>query len=270
MLLISLLLLSMLFLGIYLKFHKRVPILMYHRLANVPGDRNALPPDTFKEQLDYLSHNGFTTITMQMLYDYYQHGKKLPAKPVLLTFDDGYEDNFSVALPLLIEKQMVATVFPISAWIGKENKWENFNKKPTMTMDWAKLHQWKSAGMEIGSHTVNHPFLPQCSKKSLAIELEQSKFFLETELKCTIDFICYPYGSFNAETIKAVNASGYKAAFAIFDHVPLWQIDMFALPRIPIPARQSLAEFKLKVSSIHVIFIALRQWERIVKNWLRK
>ena len=243
---------------------------MYHRIADIPGDRNALPLEKFCQQVKYLSDNGFHTVTMQMVYDFYAYGKKLPPKPILLTFDDGYVDNFTEALPILKKKNMTATVFPIANWIGKENKWENFNKKLTTTMDWDQLKKWQAAGMEVASHTVDHPLLAYCFAEQTMRELEESKTILEKTLSCPIDFLCYPYGSFNNQTKLVAEKTGYKAAFAIFEDVPLWNIDVFALPRIPIPAHQSLSEFKLKVSTIHVIFIALRQWERTIKHWIRK
>lgn len=257
-------------LWLYLKFKNYVPILMYHRIADVPGDRNALSPNKFREQMDYLAANGFTTVTMQMVYEYYAHGKRLPRKPVLLTFDDGYLDNYETALPILEQHHMTATVFPITNWIGRENKWENFHKDLTTTMDWQQLKSWQSAGMEVASHTVNHPALGSCDQAQLAAELLESKAILEKELSCSIDFLCYPYGNFSAKARDAARQAGYKAAFAIFKNVALWHIDLFALPRIPIPARQSLFEFKLKVSPVHVIFIALRLWEQKFKHLSRK
>lgn len=254
----------------YFKFKNYVPILMYHRIADVPGDRNALPPEKFRKQMDFLAQNGFTTVTMEAVYDYYAAGKPLPQKPVLLTFDDGYEDNYSIALPILTKYQMNAVVFPIADWIGRENKWENFSKAPTRTMTWEELQKWQAAGLSIASHTVTHPFLSTYAEDELKAELSKSKETLEYHLRRPIDFLCYPYGNFDQKTIAAMKSSGYKAGFAIFDGVPLWNIDLFALPRIPIPARQSLWEFKLKVSGIHIIFIALRQWERKIKKFFRK
>lgn len=260
---------SLICIFLYLKFRNYVPILMYHRIADIPGDRNALPPEKFRQQMNYLAQHGFTTVTMQMVYDFYHCGKKLPHKPVLLTFDDGYHDNLNIALPILKEHNMTAVVFPIVNWIGKENKWENFNKALTRTMDWPELQTWKKAGLEIASHTIDHPFLANCSTDRLAQELQTSKSILEQHFAQQIDFICYPYGNFNQQTIVHVKKAGYKAAFAIFDNVPLWNINVFALPRIPIPARQSMWEFKLKVSKIHMIFIAMRKLERNIKRFLR-
>lgn len=257
-------------LGLYLKFCRRVPVLMYHRLAKIPGDRNALPPEKFREQLAYLKAHGYHTITMEALYLYYHEHKPLPKKPVLLTFDDGYADNFTYAVPLLAEYQMTAMVFPISGWIGRENKWENFHKALTTIMSWDGLEKWRDAGLQIGSHTVNHPFLSQLTGEPLTEELVDSKATLQVHLAMDVEYLCYPYGDFNAETKKAAQEAGYKGALAIFEHVPLGHVDVFALPRIPIPSHQRMWEFKLKVSRIHMIFIALRQFERWLKQKIRK
>lgn len=254
----------------YMKFHRRVPILMYHRIASVPGDRNALPPEKFREQLEYLHTHGYHTISMQALYLHYQHGEPLPSKPVLLSFDDGYTDNFTTALPLLRKFHMKGIVFPISNWIGRENKWENFHKTPTTTMNPDELETWRESGLEIGSHTVNHPFLSQLSETAARNELMGSRHALEENFSMNFEYLCYPYGDFNQATMRIAKESGYKAALAIFDRVPLWNLHLFALPRIPIPSSQPLWEFKLKVSKAHVIFIALRQWERWFKRIARK
>lgn len=254
----------------YTKFRNRIPILMYHRIADVPGERNSLAPEKFKQQLDYLKRHGYTTITLNELYQHYLRQMPLPPRPVILTFDDGYEDNYSIALPLLRERNMKATVFPIVNWVGKENKWEKFNQQITRTMDWDKLRQWQAAGMEIGSHTLEHPFLTQCDETRLEQELRDSKVMLQENLRSTIDFLCYPYGFFDNKTIHVVKQTGYKGALAIYDNASLWQQDLFALPRIPISARQPLWEFALKVSRFHIIFILLRKLERGGKRLVRK
>lgn len=267
---IALLIMVIFLIVFFIKFQHRIPILMYHRIATVPGDRNSLPPEKFKEQLDYLKKHGYHTITLNDLYNHVTLQAPLPPKPVILTFDDGYEDNFFLAFPLLKERNMKATVFPIANWIGKENKWENFNKQLTRTMDWDQLKAWHSAGMEIGSHTLEHPFLTQCDEARLQAELMESKRILEEKLAVTIDFLCYPYGFFDNRAIRIAKQCGYKGALAIFANVPLWNQDMHALPRIPIPSRQPSWEFALKVNRFHILFIMLRKLERSVKRLREK
>lgn len=262
---ILLIILILLITTIYFKFKNYIPILMYHRIATVPGDRNSLPKEKFEQQLQYLANNNYTTISPKMLYDYYTHSTPLPKKPILLTFDDGYSDNYTEALPLLLKYNMSAVVFPIGNWIGKPNHWENFGKQETTTMTFEQLISWQKNKMDIQSHTLEHPFLTACSQKQLEIELSKSKDFLEKQLHKTIDYLCYPYGVFNENVIAIAKKVNYKMAFAIFENVPLWNINLFALPRIPIPSHQKMWEFKLKVSSIHIIFIVMRKWERNFK-----
>lgn len=165
---------------------------------------------------------------------------------------------------------MKAVVFPIYNWIGKANKWENFGKQETTTMTKEELYLWLDSKMDVQVHTLNHPFLTQCKDEQLIDEVNKSKQQFEKLLGKPMDYLCYPYGFFDERVIQIVKKAGYKMAFAIFDNVPLWHINLFALPRIPIPSHQKMWEFKLKVSSIHVIFIAMRKWERDFKRLKRK
>lgn len=255
---------------VYFKFRNYVPILMYHRIADVQGDRNSLPEEKFEQQLKYLADNGYTAITADMLYEHYTENKPLPKKPVLLTFDDGYHDNYTKALPLLQKYNMKAVVFPIYNWIGKPNHWENFGKKETTTMTQAELHSWLDNGMDVQVHTLSHPFLTGCTDEQLKAEVSSSKAQFEKLFGREMNYLCYPYGFFDERVIAEAKKAGYKMAFAIFDNVPLWRINLFALPRIPIPSHQKMWEFKLKVSSINVIFVAMRKWERDFKKIKRK
>lgn len=269
-LIILLIVLSVITIIIYQRFSNRVPILMYHRIADIPDDRNSLSPAKFTKQLDYLSSRGFHTVSLQDVHDYYTIGKKLPPKPIVLTFDDGYEDNFSVALPLLTARNMTAAVFPISDWVGQPNDWENFGKPPAVTMNWEQLQNWLNAGMEIGSHTVSHPFLSQLPGDALHTELTQSKEVLLSRFSLPGDFLCYPYGDYSDQVITAAKEAQYKGALAIYDKAPLWNLDLYALPRIPVSSRQPLWEFAIKVSWLHSILIFLRKAEVFIKRRLRK
>lgn len=243
---------------------------MYHRIADIRGDRNSLPPDKFLQQLDYLSSQGYHTVSLKDVYEYYSTGKPLPSKPIVLTFDDAYEDNFSIAMPLLAARNMQATVFPITNWVGQPNNWEKFGKAATVTMNWEQLQAWLNSGMEIGSHTVTHPFLSRIQIDCLQSELIQSKLALFEQLNIDAEFLCYPYGDHNAEVILAAKKAKYKGALAIYDNAPLWNLDLYALPRIPISSRQPLWEFAIKVSWLHSMLIFLRKVEVAVKKLSRK
>ncbi|WP_231037959.1 polysaccharide deacetylase family protein [Pectinatus frisingensis] len=247
-----------------------IPVLMYHRIADVKNDRNSLSVKKFAWQLNYLHKKNYHTITLNMLYDFYAIRKKLPSKSILLTFDDGYADNYTAALPLLVKYKMTAVVFPIGNWIGKKNNWENFGKEKTITMTKEQLLDWQQHGQLIASHTMTHPFLTNCTESKIIDELHDSRQLLSNALSANGDFLCYPYGNFNESVAAAAKKTGYKAAFAIFEGVNLFHIDLYALPRIPIPSHQSKWEFILKTSRLFILFIALRKWERGFKKWRRK
>ena len=253
----------------YLKYSNYVPILMYHRIDHAQGDRNTLSPEKFAQQMDYLSKHGYHTITMEQLQDYYINKKVLPSKPVVLTFDDGYKDNLTKALPILQKYDFIGNVFPIFNWLGKENRWENFGKPITTTMEAQELLKWQAAGNYIGSHTCEHPSLSNISYQELQQELADSKAQLEALTGREITCICYPYGNFNTAVMEQAKSCGYKLGLAIFDNVPLGSLNLLALPRIPIPSGQKMWEFKLKVSKFHMIFVILRQLERNTKKLFR-
>ncbi len=248
-----------------------IPTLMYHRIATIPNDRNSLPPEKFAWQMAFLARQNYHTITPQELYAYYVHQKPLPPRSVLLTFDDAYRDVFDVALPILKKYNFSALVFPISNWIGRENAWENFHKAPTTTMTWSDLKAWLNAGQTVASHTVDHPFLNNTPLEKSRYELKKSKSVLEEKLQIPIDFLCYPYGKFATTTMRLAKECNYLGAFAIFENIERKNLNLFALPRIPIPAKQKNWEFTLKIRrGFFMIFVTLRQWERLYKLKYRR
>jgi peptidoglycan/xylan/chitin deacetylase (PgdA/CDA1 family) len=193
---------------------------------------------------------------------------KLPSKPVLLTFDDGYTDNFTYALPLLKQYNMKGTVFVVAGGVGNFCSWlEKHDCNRLMT--WEQLNTWLKAGMEVGAHTVNHPMLSRLSEDEILYELKTSKEVLEMKLKTKVDYLCYPYGDFDDRVKTLAKEAGYKGALAIFDQVSLSREDLYAIPRIGISSRQPLWEFKLKVSRLHRYFIGMRIVERKIKKFLR-
>lgn len=253
---------------IYQHIKKEVPILMYHRVATIPNDRNTVTPFMFEQQLQYLKQHGYTTISLHDLYDHFTLNSSLPSKSIILTFDDGYEDNLLNALPLLKKYKMTATVCIISNWIGQKNDWEHYKNKPTCrTMDLEQLKEWLQQGMSICAHTVNHPFLSHLNNEEILHELVSCKISLEEQLHIPIDFLCYPYGDFDNRVKGLAKQAGYKAALGIFKDTNFWRNDLLSLKRVVISSRQPLWEFALKVSSLHMLFIGMRVFEYRLKQY---
>ncbi|WP_017531427.1 polysaccharide deacetylase family protein, partial [Pelosinus sp. HCF1] len=218
--------------------------------------------------LQYLKAHGYTTISLQDLYYHFTIKSPLPPKSIFLTFDDGYEDNFTNALPLLKKYGMTATVCIISNWIGKENDWEQYNGKPhCRTMDLSQLQEWLKQGMSICAHTANHPFLSKLDNEEILHELINCKNTLEEQLHIPIEFLCYPYGDFDDRVKMMANQVGYKAALGIFKNTHFWKRDLLSLKRVVISSRQPLWEFAFKVSSLHMLFIGMRILEYRIKQY---
>ena len=197
-----------------------VPVLNYHRIDT--GIRHSLvvPPEEFRKQMQYLHDEGYTTITLDELYDYVANGKDLPDKPVLITFDDGYIDNYEHALPILKEYNMKATLFMITSSMG-ENRFVNVEQ----------LKEMQANGIDIQSHTVNHKDLRNMSLEQARDELIGSKAVLEGRMGHPVRYIAYPGGFANKDIDRIAEESGYRMAFTVqAGNVEPGQ-DLFNLPR---------------------------------------
>lgn len=180
----------------------KIPILYYHSIMVEPGNELRMPPEQFNEQMAYLSTHGYYVLTPDELYnDLYDNGT-LPDKPILITFDDGYEDNNTNALPILKKYNFTATVFMVSSYI---------NRKGFLTSD--ELKELQSAGWTIGGHTVNHLDFSKVDSNTVNNELKNSKITLENMLGKQVKYFCYPFGGYNSNVITQVKQSGYSLGF---------------------------------------------------------
>lgn len=179
-------------------------ILEYHTITDNPTPDSEIynvPPAEFSAQLDYLQENGYTTITLQ---DFMRvlHGKgELPAKPIVLTFDDGYADNYSEMLPILEAHGMTAVVYVITNEVGKHGY---------LTV--GQLKDMQRRGIEIGSHTADHKPLVTLNDHLLMNQIRYSKQFLEWSGLETIYSMSYPNGVYNSQIIDLLKQENYLSA----------------------------------------------------------
>ena len=188
----------------------RVPVLMYHYISAVPanqaGDRFAVdlrvPPDLFEQHLAYLRDEGYTTISVPMMWDALNGAATLPAKPVVLSFDDGYADAYSNALPLLRKYGFIGTFFITCNLVGKPGY-----------LTWDQVRELDAAGMDIESHAMDHKSMSAFSLAGLAYQMGQARATLAQQLGHEVRFFAYPSGDYNATALQGVAANGYAAAF---------------------------------------------------------
>ena len=189
--------------------HIRIPILMYHRIdrleAGLPAitRRLTVDPGDFERQMLWLKRHGFHTITQAQLLAALDDRRPLPAKPVLLTFDDGYRDVLGKASPVIARLGMHATAYVITGRLSGADP--SFLTRP-------QLRSLERRGIEIGSHTVTHAALVDTGDAEALEELADSRRTLERALGHQVPWLAYPYGSYDSRVAALAARAGYVLA----------------------------------------------------------
>jgi Predicted xylanase/chitin deacetylase len=187
-----------------------VKVLMFHNVENPPKNARLkslyVKPEKFKSWLNLLNRLNFRFVKPQEL--------EPTGRGVLLTFDDAYRDFLENAFPVIKALKAHAIVFVPAKLVGQFNRWD-YRKvnaiKPIMS--WEELSFLVKEGVEIGSHTLTHPFLTKIPPAEARREIEDSKKLLEDKLGVEVKSFCYPYGDHNAEVVEMVKKAGYQYAF---------------------------------------------------------
>jgi len=200
-----------------------VPVLNYHQVNDEKHSALTLHVDQFREQMEYLHNQGYNTITLAQLYDYLENGTELPNKPIVITFDDGYVDNYKNVLPILKEYNMKATLFMIS---------DAANTPGFVSTE--QMHQMEAGGFDIQGHTNHHKILTKIAPTELPDALLGGKTSLEGILGEPIEYLAYP-GGFNDMLVQYVTKqSGYKMAFTVQPGTVQPGDNLYALNRLAI------------------------------------
>ncbi len=190
----------------------QVPILMYHYVSVPPAGSDvyrqdlSVSPDRFRSHLQTLKDGGYTTISMYELVEHLNQGTPLPENPVILTFDDGYRDNFENAFPLLQEFDMTAMFFVVTDYIDAGNPFY---------VSWDMAREMQAGGMYIESHGRNHASLRNRNDDYLVWQALGSAETIEYELGVRPRFITYPFGHFDNNTIRIFESAGFWGGVTI-------------------------------------------------------
>ncbi len=201
----------------------KVLVLNYHKIEN-NNHSLSVPPWDFETQMKYLSDHGYTSISPDELYTALAGDGKLPDNPVLITFDDGYRDNYDNAFPILKKYKLKATIFVITSFLGKKEQY----------LTWEQAREMEKHGISIQSHTVDHKPMTDLSDEQLRMELVESKKKAEAELGHEVGYIAYPTGTYNLHIAEMVKEAGYKGAFTIKYGNVDEATNIYAIERVPI------------------------------------
>ncbi len=239
----------------------KLAVIMYHSLLNDEDLQNmyVVDPDLFESDLKYLKENGYNTIVIQDLIDYFENGTELPENPVMITFDDGYYNNYYYAFPLLKKYNSKAIISPIGCTADDEGM--TADKSPTYSQcDWSDYREMVELGLvEIQNHTYN---LHENSNGRIGASVKSGESYEEyydilyedlsrfnqrmyEELGITPTAFTYPFGAKSDETLKIIKEMGFKAALDCEEKINeiTDSEDLYSIHRFLRPNNMSTTEF---------------------------
>lgn len=201
-----------------------VPILTYHHVgipSAVKWRLNAVSEKSFDIQMDFIQRHDFKVISFNDLVEGIKKGQQFARNTVVIQFDDGYEDNYQYAFPILKKYGLPATIFLISDLVGKPGY-----------LTWDQIKEMEKIGIIFGAHTRHHAYLPGLTLSQAKDEIAGSKQIIEAHLGHGIDYFCYPTGGFNEQVKGIVRDAGYKAAVTTNRGKGKFNTDLYQLKRI--------------------------------------
>jgi peptidoglycan/xylan/chitin deacetylase (PgdA/CDA1 family) len=238
-------------------------ILAYHAVADLAADpvisEYAVPPRLFADQLDALRAAGWEFVELEAVLRSLAGEGSLPARALLLSFDDAYVDLLEVAAPLLQARDIPAVVFAIAGRLGQSNGWDQEKGAGELRLlDAQGLRAVAAAGIEVGSHGASHRSLPSLAEAELEAELEGSAAALEELGLPRPRCFSYPYGNAGERLAAAVARAGYEVAFTTAWGDPGRASNRYLLPRVEVHASDSPRRLRLK--------LAAAGWPRLARD----
>lgn len=190
---------------LFLRSIYAVPILMYHNIdQHYKESKLSVSPESFERQMRFLRKHGYNIVSLEELVELLSSEKPLPYKTIAVTFDDGYKNNYTAAFCVLKKYNIPASVFVVADKVGKAGY-----------LSWEELKEMSDSGIDIGSHTLSEPYLPEIEDKSrLKKEIFESRHRLKSRIPQAGGFFAYPGGGFDKEIRRMVIEAGYKGACA--------------------------------------------------------
>jgi peptidoglycan/xylan/chitin deacetylase (PgdA/CDA1 family) len=232
----------------------QVYVLAYHAIADLGHDpllrEYGVPRTRLAEHLDALLRWGWTFVDLGTVLRAFDGRGRLPARSVLLTFDDAYGDLLSEGLPLLAERGLPAVVFAVADNVGGVNEWDlREGATELRLLDADGLRALVEGGVEVGSHTSSHRALTRVTPEELPDELEGSAARLEALGLPKPRALSYPYGDTSPEVAAAARQAGYEIAFTVRAGIAQRGLDPFGVPRIEVFRSDTTRTLRLKLAT---------------------
>jgi peptidoglycan/xylan/chitin deacetylase (PgdA/CDA1 family)/GT2 family glycosyltransferase len=244
------------------RLKRAVAVLMYHRIGD-PGEQPAayvVPLRRFRRQMAWLRRRKYNVMTLGA---YVEHRRKFelpPAKSVVVTFDDGFEDNARLAYPVLRRYELPATMFVVTSLVGGTCDWtsrKELARRPLFT--WNSIRRMHDDAIEFGAHTRTHPNLTTLSGEALRDEIVGSRQDLQERNLGLVDVFAYPFGAYGSESSETVERAGFRGACTVHGGLNFPQTPDYELRRVDVRGRDSLLRFALAVWSGNSWLLPMRR-----------
>ncbi|MBG0856470.1 polysaccharide deacetylase family protein [Streptomyces spinoverrucosus] len=217
---------------------------MYHAVATDPNEPTralSVTPEAFARQMEVIGDLGLTPVTTADLAGRWRSGRPLPPRPVLVTFDDGYEGVHRHALPVLTKLGFPATLFVSTGWIKGAH---DTGGALDHMLDWDQVRELAGSGVEIGGHSHSHPQLDQLDDDALRFELTRCRDIVAGELGDLPVSFAYPYGYSSRRVREEVRRTGYAQALAVGNDLARRAQGPYALRRVTVRRSTGIEEFE--------------------------
>ncbi|MBI1888942.1 MAG: polysaccharide deacetylase family protein [Candidatus Spechtbacteria bacterium] len=240
-------------------FSRGCAILMYHSV----GENRVfftVRPREFERQMEYLHKHDYSVISLSGLIERLQQGGRNLKKCVVLTFDDGYRDNYANAYPVLKKYGFPATIFVATGFIGQSM--DNAYHEPLPMLSWGELKEMAGSGIiDIEPHTIHHKKLTELSSYEATAEIQESKKEIEEKLGKKCASFAYPHGSSSASVEDLARGAGFLAAVTTKEGIigqKNW--NPFALKRNSVDSTVNLVVFQAKLGFSNVLYHILKKY----------
>jgi peptidoglycan/xylan/chitin deacetylase (PgdA/CDA1 family) len=236
----------------------RIPVLAYHSIDS-SGSVISTSRDLFEAQMVYLYGQGYRTINLDEYLERLKTGGGKDRKEVVLTFDDGFENNYTVAFPILKRLGFTATIFLTTGYLGKTCKWQKDQSIGALPLlSWEQVLEMSEEGFSFGSHTISHADLTTVTEDEAEREIAASKESLETRLSKSVSFFCYPYGNRTPAIEGIVRRQGYLGACTTVYGMKNQYEDRYHLKRLGAARFSSNVDFQAGVLGTYGLYVRIR------------
>jgi peptidoglycan/xylan/chitin deacetylase (PgdA/CDA1 family) len=226
----------------------KVPVFMYHRIETNPnpGDTWQISLTEFKQEMDYLKNNGYTTLTNDQFYNIITKSAPMPAKPVLLTFDGATVDFYYNAYPILKQYGFNATEYVVTDQIG--TSWGS-SSDIIRIMNETQLKTVANNRIELENHSTTHGHIANLSTEELTKRVNNATVRLQNLTGKPVKYFAYPFGESSTNFVNTLKSLNMKMAFKVGGGMATDSSDLMNMPRIAIINTDNITTFIRKLTT---------------------